>query len=218
MRPDDQLAMQATLAFGPGHCPPDLFEGSVAAIIRGLKAHANTISHARHVALEETFPKLRDAIGAGAFHQTAVHHLDDPAVLGRPLDRLGEGFERHLDDAHARDLARIEWAWLDAYNARDAEALTLSMIAALTPEALVEIEAAPHPAARLVVHEAHKGATLVTRPEADVVLAPLDPAAAALFASLEQPRPLGALLADADPTAVLALISAGALTAQGDSP
>lgn len=216
MRPDAQLAMQATLAFGPGHCPPDLFAGSVAAIVRGLRAHANTISHARHMALEETFPKLRDAIGAEAFHCAAERHLDDPVVLSRTLDQLGEGFERYLDQAQARDLARIEWAWLQAYHAPDANALTLAAIGALTPEVLVAIKAASHPAARLVVHEADGGATLVTRPEAKVLLAPLDPAAAALFAKLDCPRPLGTLLADADAAAVLAMISAGALTASGD--
>ncbi len=216
MRPDSQLAIQATLAFGPGHCPPDLFEGSAEAIIRGLRAHSNTISRARHVALEETFPKLRERIGHEAFHQAAQRHLDQATVLGRPLDRIGQGFEDQLTDAPARDIARLEWAWLDAYHAADAEPLTPASIAGLSAEALIALHAARHPAAQIIRHEADAGATLISRPSAEVLLTPLDRAAADIFDTLERPRPLGALLALAQPAAVLALIMAGALIATGD--
>ena len=153
MRPDSHLAMRATLAFGPGHCPPDLFEGSVEAVVRGLKAHANTISHARHVALEETFLELREMIGAKAFHQAAERHLKQADVLGRSLDELGRGLEVQLADAASRDMARLEYAWLESYNAPDAEPLTPADIAGLDADSLVELPTARHPAARIVRHE-----------------------------------------------------------------
>src|SRR6476469_3480527 len=80
MRPDAQMLMQRTLTLGPDYCPSDLFSGSVDRIVLGRKVHANTISHARFVALEETFPKLRAAMGPEAFHAASERHLANPAV------------------------------------------------------------------------------------------------------------------------------------------
>ncbi len=44
------------------HLPDDLFAGPHERVLVGMKVHANTISHARLVALEETFPRTRDVI------------------------------------------------------------------------------------------------------------------------------------------------------------
>lgn len=213
-----QAAMQATLAFGPGHCPPDLFAGTVPAIVRGLKAHANTISHARFIALEESYPKLRDEIGAAAFHRAAERHLDDPNVRLRTLDQLGEGFERQLIRATWRNLARTEWAWLEAYHAPDAAAFSIEALALLAPEELVAVSVDRHPAARLIMLEEGQGAMIVTRPEADVQVTPLNPDSADLFASIDCAVPLGTLLATSPAPTILALIAAGAVIAQGDLP
>jgi len=46
-----QAAIAATLLRGPAHLPADLLAGGDAAVMRGLRVHANTISHARLVAL-----------------------------------------------------------------------------------------------------------------------------------------------------------------------
>lgn len=218
MQPDLQLAMQTALRRGPDFCPPDLFIGSVAAIVRGLKVHANTIAHGRHVAIEQTYPKLREAIGAEEFHRAAEQHLAGDEVLARSLDTVGEGLHRHLDHAGARDLARLEWAWLLVYHAADATPLDLGTVTALDPEALIALRVVRHPATQIVVHEDDEGQTLLTRPDAEVQTTNLAPASKKLFDRCNQSVALGELLHEFAPAAVLHLISAGALTMPGDLP
>ena len=53
----------ATINDGPDALDHSLFDGPIDRVMLGLKAHANTISHARLVALEETFPLTRQALG-----------------------------------------------------------------------------------------------------------------------------------------------------------
>lgn len=215
-------AFHQALRFGLGHCPPDLFEGSVPSIVRGLKVHANNVAHVRHVALEETYPRLLNRMGADAFHAAADSFLDGTAALSLPLDALGEGFETVLDVNIHRDLARVEWAWLQSFHAGEAEALTLAALASFRPEELVETRIALHPATRLVRLEepalfdwggsscGNGGEVLLTRPDATVLLRRVDAVSAQSIALLESNPRAGELLGG-DPTIMLALIEAGAI-------
>jgi hypothetical protein len=222
MRPDALIAFHRALNFGPDHCPPDLFAGTVPSIVRGLKVHSNTISHARHVAMEETYPQLLEAIGPEVFHEAADTFLEQPQVAGRALDGLGEGFERFLGDPAHRNLARAEWAWLQAFNAAEAHALTLGELATFEAEALLDAQFSLHPAARwflleepydLAMNPPIPGpgyALLLTRPEAEVRLQRVDGRATALLSLLSAPRTPGELLGT-EALALIALIEAGAV-------
>ena len=64
-----QQTMIQALSLGPDHVPEGLFAGGRMAGLRGLKVHANTISHARLVALEETFPRTLARIGHARFNE-----------------------------------------------------------------------------------------------------------------------------------------------------
>ena len=75
-----QSAMMAALDHGPAHLPDGLFIGSPERVLAGMKVHANTISHARLVALEETFPRTREAIGHDRFNAHSRLFLDEPRV------------------------------------------------------------------------------------------------------------------------------------------
>jgi len=220
VQPDEQRAMRTALALGPDYCPPDLFGGSIPSIVRGLKAHANTITHARHVAMEESYPRTRELIGARYFHSVAGRHLADEGVLRRPLAKIGQGFESQLAGA-ARDLAKVEWAWLESYGALDAVPLDLAAIAGLDPQAVATASVALHPAARIVaiigpsplewegtrIHSTH---VLVTRPHSEVVVTGADNSVAAIAELLENPLTLGELL-ERNPAAATTLVTAGAL-------
>jgi len=221
MQPDAQLAMRTALARGPDYCPPDLFVGSIASTVRGLKAHANTISHARHVALEETYPRTRALIGARNFHQLASEHLADAAVLRSPLAQIGNGFATRLVGA-ARNLAQVEWVWLEAHGAYDAAPFDLAAIARLDPQAVAAARIALHPSTRLVtIGEPARlkwdGTTirathiLVTRPHAEVIVTGADRSVATLIKLLNRPRTLGELL-ERNAAATITLVTAGALT------
>jgi len=225
MRHDLHTAVHRTLVYGPGHCPPDLFAGTVPSIVSALKVHSATIWGARRSALAETFARTCQLIGDRAFDSLADLHLGDEAVLSRPLSSIGYGFPELLTGA-ARGLARIEWAWLECHGAADARAICLPVLAGLTAPAAAALEIALHPATRIVsgFDEAQPtcfdslvagaGAVLLTRPENDVTLTHVRSAAADLVRLLEVPHTLGDLL-DHDAGGTTLLLRNGALTFAG---
>lgn len=223
-----QAAIAATLLRGPDHLPTGLFAGDRAALLRGLRIHANMISYARLVALEDTFPRTRDYLGEGEFNRLSRAFIDGGGAQGRSLALIGESFPASLVDPVAADLARVEWAWLESYNAPDATALTLADLAGLDESGLLAFCVRRHPATR-VLTLAHAAAPLVdpalaaetralmvTRPDAAVLLHAVLPADAAVITLADEMTPLGNLiarLAEDHPeggAAIAALIAAGA--------
>jgi len=195
----------ATINEGPGKLDPAIFAGDAQRVFLGLKAHANTISHARLVALEETFPRLREAMGDEGFNQLSRAFCDTPAARVSSIDQLGAAFITFIEDRRTSasasdcDLAKIEWLWLDSYNAPEAEIMELAQLSGISEEGLIAMLVTPHPAANMVAlsaplspaltelqeaGEAH--AILITRPEAQPVLTPLDPLTAQLYALIDQ--------------------------------
>jgi hypothetical protein len=227
MRPDPLNAFHQAIRLGPDYCPPELFDGSVQAIVRGLKVHANNVAHARHVALEETYPRLLAAVGAEQFHHAVDCFLDRTEILHRPLDAIGEGFADEFDAAADRDLARSEWAWLEAFHAAEADALTLPQLAAMTPDALASARIAAHSAVRLLTLEARNVFAwnpaidgegqhlLVTRPDAEVRFRFVDDEEAAIINRLQTEGPSSEVLG-ASPAALVGLIESGALCLEND--
>ena len=222
MQPDALTGLHQALRFGPGYCPPKLFEGSVPAIVRGLKVHANNISHARHVALEETYPRLVGLMGLEEFHAVAEAFLERDGICFRALDSIGEGFEQLLHDAAHRNLARAEWAWLESFHAAEGKALTLGELAGLDPLTLIAARAGLHPAARWFALEdphwlawdnamAGEGnVLLLTRPENEVLVRRVDEDAADVLSLLSKSCPAGDLLGT-EPATLIMLIDAGAV-------
>lgn len=227
-----QAAIAATLLNGPDHLPAGLFLGDEAAILRGLRVHANSISHARLVALEETFPHTRRHLGEAEFNRLSRAFVDSGAVAGRPLAAIGAGFADWLEIPVAADLARIEWAWLESYHAAEARALTLADLAGLDEAGLLALPVRRHQAVRTLrlasdaaalIDPAFAGAValLVARPDAEVRLVALDPAAVGALALAREISPLGnpiAHLAEHHPdggAAIAVLIDAGAFERVG---
>jgi hypothetical protein len=224
----DQASLTATLLHGPRYLPEALFAGDEAAVLRGLRVHANTISHARLVALEETFPRTREHLGEGQFNRLSRAFVDAGGAAGRSLADIGAGFADWLDDALAADLARAEWAWLESYHAAEAPALGLADLAVHDEVALLGLSVRLHPATRVLLLATDAAplidpafapgapALLVTRPDADVRLFAAHPADIAALALAEKISPLGNLLArlvEEHPdggAALAALIDAGA--------
>jgi Putative DNA-binding domain len=225
-----------TINNGPDKLDPTLFAGPPDRILLGLKAHANTISHARIVALEETFPLTRQQLGDVAFNALAREFVEAAAARACDANRIGLGFPHCLSDPAMRDLAQIEWAWLESYNAAEAAPMTMGELAALDEAALLAFPVASHPSARIVeifapiaaalqeLVEQQPVAILCVRPDAEVRLVPLDAVQFAVFAaSVQKSATLGNLLAVALEQAgeqaplepILHLIGAGALIKTG---
>ena len=225
---EGQRVIAATLLHGPGHLPAGLFAGDAAAVLRGLRVHANTISHARLVALEDTFPRTREYLGAAEFNCVSRAFIDVGGAQGRSLVQIGAAFPGWLDDPVAADLARVEWTWLESYHAADAPALTLADLAGLDEAALLQLVVRCHAAIRVVTLSRPVAplvdpsfardvrALLITRPDAEVRLLPITDADVSALAMAREFAPLGNLiahLAEKQPeggTAVAALIAAGA--------
>lgn len=228
MLESDQSALAATLVHGPDHLPDALFGGGEAAVLRGLRVHANTISHARLVALEETFPRARQHLGEAPFNRLSRAFVDAGGAEGRSLTNIGAGFADWLDDACAAELARVEWTWLESYNAAEAPAFGLADLAGHDEASLLDLPVRLHPATRFL-HLATGAASLidpsfapgmpallVTRPHAEVRLLPAHAADIAALELAKEISPLGNLLArlgEDHPdggAALAALIDAGA--------
>lgn len=224
---DEQAAIAAALLRGPDHLPAGLFADGEAAL-RGLRVHANTISHARLVALEETFPYMRSHLGEAEFNRLSRAFVDSGGAEALALAEIGGDFAGWLDDPLAADLARVEWAWLESYHAADAEPLRLADLAGQDEAALLGLPVRLHPAARIVTLTSDAApivdralpsgtsALLLTRPAAEVRLFALHPAEDAALDLTKEISPLGNLLAhlaehhpDGGAT-IAALIDAGA--------
>lgn len=190
MSPLEQLqrSILQTLNFGPDYFEPLHFAGAQDRSILGLKVHANTISHARLVALEETFPRLRETMGDAPFNQISRQYVEWDGVRSLSLSHIGERFAQFLVVIQASEalaeLAGFEWMWLGAYHAADAPVATLADLAGVDPQSLLDKMLERHPAALMVrfVHgppsaiirdaNALEGADylLLTRPDAEVLV------------------------------------------------
>lgn len=207
-----QNAVMQALDHGPAFLPEGLFAGSPERVLAGMKVHANTISHARLVALEETFPRTRENMGHDLFNAHSRLFIQRPGVTAAALAEIGAEFPAYLieagDSAGVADLARFEWRWLTAYHAADAAPLALAALAGLAPEALFEQRLARHPAACAerfapLVHKliggevpglAESDAILIARPHADVLISPASVLMAELLNAAEIPVTIGNLL------------------------
>lgn len=236
---DQQQAIIKALAQGPDALRDDVIAGPRARALMAMKVHANTIWHARLVALEDSFPRTRDRLGEGRFNQLSRAFLDIPAAGAVPLMQIGRDFPAFLadQDADGAALAAFEWAWLSSFHAADAPPMDLADLAGLDEDTLLGLPVLRHPAACCVSpvpaaliadHPPIAGAEalLLTRPDADVMIGPCSALMAGMMAALASfPASIGNLLAqpgeqraedDALP-ALIALIEAGALIrATGD--
>jgi hypothetical protein len=234
-----QSAVQSAIVQGPQAIDSTVFSGSPSRILLGLKAHANTVSHARLIALEETFPLTRDAIGHATFNTVSRTFLDlvGPDLKGGrlvPLAQIGRTFPNALMVAGVAHncifLARYEWAWLRSFHAADVTPLMLADLQNKAEAEVLLIRVRLHPAARIVANcraipGHHIGdRLLLTRPAETVQTISIGAVATTLCAVASVPAALGDVLTRVlveHPkgdlmAALVTLISAGALCLDGD--
>lgn len=209
---DGQRQIMRALDHGPAHLPEHLFTGSPERVRAGMMVHANTISHARLVALEDTFPRTREKIGHQQFNEHSRLFLQQPGVTEQPLSEIGCGFPTFLATQGASsglaDLAHFEWLWLQSYHAADAVPLALNDLAGTPPADLLAVKLLRHPAATVsrfapFVHALigaevpgleKAEAILIARPQADVLIAPATALMAELLHQSDTPISIGNFL------------------------
>jgi hypothetical protein len=84
----------------------------------------------RHVAvLEEDFPEVVKAVGHETFHDLARRYLATHPPKSFTLRDLGHAFPAFIEDPIVRDVARLEWARVEAIDGPDAPPLDPSSLA-----------------------------------------------------------------------------------------
>ena len=227
-----------TINNGPDALDMHLFSGPFDRVVLGLKAHANTISRARLIALEASFPRTVEQMGAGNFNDVARAYIETNAARRSDNNAIGAYFPAFLQSSDCNvqtvDLAHIEWAWLQSYSAADRVALSLADLAQFSETILLSKNVRWHPSTRLVAlgsglpdalpelaETKNANAVLVVRPDAEVRLLALDSVTAQIARAAEKSICIGNLLTlaselgdEANPIGpVLTLIGAGALIA-----
>lgn len=233
---DDQARFVACLQKGPAHFPADLFSQSAERALLGLKAHANNISHARLVALEDSFPRLDAHIGHEIFHALSRDYVELDHIMACDINHIAAGLPAFLVDrgygGSTIDLARIEWAWIESYRAAEAPPVALTDIASLAEDQLLAFPIAAHPAMRLIaitgplspelgeLADTEPHALLIARPQAQILFHPLTAVEQAIAEKTADSATMGNLLEHAlelsdEATAmqhIIKLIQAGAMT------
>lgn len=168
--------------------------------------------------LKAAYPAIVALIGDEPFTHVArefirAHPPTNPVML-----KFGNGFADFLETlsplAHLPflpDVARLERAWIESYHARDAVALDPASLGDVPPEKFAEAVFEVHPAARLIesrfpivdlweagINGAGQGIdpnlaqwALVTRPDFEVKVTGVSPAAGAFVRSLMDGTSLG---------------------------
>lgn len=229
--------MMQALDHGPEHLPQNLFAGLAADWLRGMKVHSNTISHARLIALEETFPKTREAVGHAQFNQLSRTYVETPGVAGLRVDWIGRSFAGFLQsqaiEQNLTDLADVEWAWLESYRAEEGTSLALTDFHGLDEDGVLNLEIVVHPSVRMVQFAvpphplllaevpdlADAPGVLIVRPGGQVLLSPLSFALQDVIQLASVPIRIGGLYAGLGEqqresdclTALMGLIGAGAM-------
>lgn len=186
---DSQSQFIACLQKGPAHFPHALFAENSDRALLGLKAHANTVSHARLVALENAFPKLHAHMGHEVFHNLSRDYIEQDHILACDMNSIAADFADFLtargNTESEIDLARIEWGWIESYHSAEAQSLALGDIAALDEEKLLGLAIAAHPALRLIdltgplspelaeLGDETPDALMIARPDAEILFHPL---------------------------------------------
>lgn len=90
----------------------------------------------RHVAaLEEDFASVVRAVGHEAFHDLARRYLAAHPPASFTLRDLGRAFPAFLEDPTLRDVARLAWAFVEAFDGPDAPPLDPTALAGVAEEA-----------------------------------------------------------------------------------
>ena len=86
-------------------------------------------------ALRETFPKVLAALGDEEFHRVAVRYVDAHPSEHPDIGQLGRKFADFLERRDLSDLARLEWARGEVFEAPPSESLSPERFAALAQDA-----------------------------------------------------------------------------------
>ncbi|HZR88052.1 MAG TPA: DNA-binding domain-containing protein [Bradyrhizobium sp.] len=217
--------------------------------VKRYNVYRNNVTVSLIDALAAVYPAVQRITGVEFFRAMARFHVRATPPSSPLLFEYGRDFPAFIKTyEYARglpwlaDVARIERAWLDAYHAADAEALSAEALASFPPERLADAVFTAHPATQIVrsafsavtIFAANRSEAavgpidagtpedaLITRPDADVIVRHLPKGGAVFLQGLMSGQSLGeaaAFALEASPsfdiaTNIAGMIEAGAFTA-----
>lgn len=186
---------------------------------RRYDVYRNNVTVSLIDALAAIYPAVQRITGTDFFRAMARSHVrstppTSPLLFeyGRDFADFIEAYEHAQELPWLADVARIERAWLDAYHAADAPALSPAQLSAVAPDRLGDLVFTPHPAARIApsqyaavtIFAANRDDApaaridasiaedaLITRPGHEVIVRHLPPGGAVFADHLMSGRPLG---------------------------
>lgn len=103
-------------------------------------------------ALAEMYPVIRQLVGNEGFRWLATRYVRLHPPSERTLLLYGEHFADFLDGIpelsplpYLADVARLEYAWTDAYHAEDVRPLSPHQITTIAPDTFARMHLQPHP-------------------------------------------------------------------------
>jgi len=187
-----------------------------------LQVYRNNVVEGLTGALRAVYPVVEKLVGDGFFRYVAHEYLRAHRPRSGNLHDFGDAFENFLagfapaaELPYLPDVARLEWAWHQAFHAADAPAFDLARLGAVPAERHAALHFVLHPSARLlesdfpvvrifeINQEGYGGDTsvdlaeggvrvLVIRRELTVYVEPLAAGEAELLTALAGQQPLGA--------------------------
>jgi hypothetical protein len=127
------------------------------AAARRIDIYRNNVRSNWRGALQAAYPVVAALVGESFFAEAADRFADAEPSRSGDLHRFGPGFAAFLAAyAHAAglaylpDVARLEWAWHEAFHAAEHDSLDFALLAAVAPERYGKLRFGLHPSARLV--------------------------------------------------------------------
>ncbi|MDH3580270.1 MAG: DNA-binding domain-containing protein [Hyphomicrobiales bacterium] len=128
--------------------------------LKRFNVYRNNVYSSLIDVLQACFPVVTRLVGEEFFRATARVYVDQHPPTSPVLMRYGhvfadflQGFEPVDDVPYLPDVARLEWAWSEAYNAADRAPVTPEALQSVPPEKIETLLFELHPSARLVRSE-----------------------------------------------------------------
>ncbi len=205
----------------PGLIGPDGRPGA-----RRFNVYRNNVVAGLTAAVNEAFPAVVRIVGDEFFSAMARIYVAERPPRSPIMLHYGKGLPDFIGSfgplqalPYLRDVARIEWAWVEAYHASEARPLKAEAFAAISPDHLPHLRVMFHPSLRLVRSQFPAPAiwrmnvadgvlaavdldaggddVLVVRPDAEVEVRSRPPGGAAFVQALSRRRSILEAMKDA---------------------
>jgi len=155
---DSQAAFAAALTDPARDAPGDVRRPEAgSARTRRFDVYRNNVAVAAIDALADIYPAVLALVGEEFFRAIAKVFFEQERPASPVMHRYGANFAAFLDGfppaqsvPYLGDVARLEFARLQAYNAADAEPLNIAELAGVPPDRVEHVILAVHPSAFLI--------------------------------------------------------------------